>query len=91
MSDRPRLRAHVTDRQVTDLLVVVSLGGVLDRDSDTPERDRDTLAAVTDQESVAWAEANLTSVGWDLGKHTGAPEEQRPVHPTTLARTIGRS
>lgn len=69
-----RLRAHFTDRQITELLAVVSMGGFLNRYSDT-------LAVVTDQESVDWANDNLTTVGWDIGKHTGAASEQRPMHP----------
>lgn len=40
-----------------------------------------TIATVTDRESVDWAEANLKSVGWTLGKHAGVKYEQRRKHP----------
>ena len=41
----------------------------------------DTIATVTDQESVDWATKNLTDVGWELGKHKGEAHEQRKAQP----------
>ncbi len=68
------LRANFADEEVRTLLAVVALGGFMNRYNDA-------LATVTDQESVDWATANLTSVGWDIGKHVGAPIEQRSGPP----------
>jgi alkylhydroperoxidase family enzyme len=65
------LRQHLNDRQVTELLAVISIGAFFNRYNDT-------LAAVTDNEAASWALENLTPVGWSLGKHRGAKEEQRP-------------
>lgn len=68
------LRAYYSDRQVTELLAVVAVSGFLNRYSDT-------LAVVTDQESVDWATRVLGPVGWSQGKHVGATEEQRHAFP----------
>jgi hypothetical protein len=56
------------------LLGVVALSGMLNRYSDT-------LAVVTDQESVDWAREFIAPVGWELGKHAGAKSEQRTAAP----------
>ena len=68
------LRQHFSDTEARTLIGVVSLGGFMNRYNDS-------LATVTDQESVDWATANLGSVGWDIGKHTGADHEQRTGPP----------
>jgi alkylhydroperoxidase family enzyme len=68
------LRLHYTDRQIVEMLAVISLAGWYNRWNDS-------IATVTDQESVDWAKANLRSVGWDVGKHAGASHEQRRKHP----------
>ncbi|MGE0113605.1 MAG: carboxymuconolactone decarboxylase family protein [Steroidobacteraceae bacterium] len=68
------LRRHFTDRQITELLAVVAISGFLNRYSDT-------LAVVTDQESVDWASEFLGPVGWSTGKHIGDQSEQRPAFP----------
>lgn len=68
------LRKHYEDRQIVELLAVISLAGWYNRWNNS-------IATVTDQESVDWAGANLKSVGWDLGKHRGSPHEQRRKHP----------
>lgn len=68
------LRRHYTDRQVVEMLAVISLAGWFNRWNNS-------IATVTDQESVDWARANLESVGWELGKHAGAAHEQRRKHP----------
>ncbi len=73
------LRKHYSDAEIADLLAVVCLAGWLNRFNDS-------LATVTDQESVDWARQNLGDLGWSLGKHQGSPEEQRPGHPLTLMR-----
>ena len=44
-------------------------------------RYNDSLATVTDQVSVDWAEEHLGDLGWDIGKHLGALSEQRDGSP----------
>ena len=68
------LRRHFGDEEVRTLIGVVSLGGFMNRYNDS-------LATVTDQESVDWAVTNLGPVGWDIGKHIGAGHEQRTGPP----------
>lgn len=68
------LRQHYTDLQITELPGVVAISGFLNRYSDT-------LAVVTDQESVDWASSVLGPVGWSQGKHTGSVNEQRTGFP----------
>ena len=74
------LRKHFTDTQIIEILAVIAVGGFLNRWNDT-------IATVTDQESVDWASEVLAQVGWDAGKHTGKTEEQRKAHPITLGWT----
>lgn len=68
------LRSHYSDRQIVEMLAVISLAGWYNRWNNS-------IATVTDRESVEWAEANLKAVGWELGKHVGAVHEQRAKHP----------
>jgi alkylhydroperoxidase family enzyme len=68
------LRRYFNDRQISELLAVIALGGFLNRYSDT-------LAVVTDRESAEWACQFLAPAGWHPGKHTGTAEEQRPAFP----------
>jgi alkylhydroperoxidase family enzyme len=68
------LRKHYSERQIVEMLAVISLAGWYNRWNNS-------IATVTDQESVDWAAANLTSVGWTLGKHAGTTHEQRRKHP----------
>lgn len=72
-----RLRAHYTGEQIVEIVAVTCLAGWLNRWNDT-------IATVTDQESVDWATENLTGVGWDIGKHVGEAHEQREAHPSTM-------
>ena len=44
-------------------------------------RYNDSLATVTDQESVDWASEHLSPLGWDIGKHVGDAHEQRSGPP----------
>ncbi len=71
------LRKHYSDSQIVEILAVNCLAGWLNRWNDT-------VATVTDQESVDWASENLSGVGWDVGKHCGDAAEQRPGHPTSI-------
>ena len=50
------LRSHYSDRQIVEMLAVVSLAGWYNRWNNS-------IATVTDQESVDWADENLKSVG----------------------------
>ena len=68
------LRSHYSDRQVVEMLAVISLAGWFNRWNNS-------IATVTDSESAAWAEVNLKAVGWELGKHAGEAREQRKKHP----------
>jgi AhpD family alkylhydroperoxidase len=74
------LRRHYTDTQIIEILAVIAMGGFLNRWNDT-------IATVTDQESIDFAERVLRPVGWTPGKHVGAKEEQRKGHPITLGWT----
>ncbi len=68
------LRTHFSDEQIKEILAVIALTGFLNRYSDT-------LAVVTDQESLDWAMQYLAPLGWQLGKHAGATHEQRTGAP----------
>jgi alkylhydroperoxidase family enzyme len=68
------LRKHYSDRQIVEMLAVISLAGWFNRWNNS-------IATVTDQESVDWAAVNLRPVGWELGKHAGAAHERRQKHP----------
>ncbi len=68
------LRKHWSDRQIVEMLSVISLAGWYNRWNDS-------IATVTDQESVDWAKEGLRAVGWKLGKHSGETHEQRKKHP----------
>lgn len=68
------LRRHWSERQIVEMLAVVSLAGWYNRWNNS-------IATVTDRESVDWAVENLKAVGWDLGKHAGEAHERRRKHP----------
>lgn len=68
------LRRHYSDRQIVEMLAVISLAGWYNRWNNS-------IATVTDRESAEWAAAHLKAVGWNLGKHTGADHERRTKHP----------
>lgn len=68
------LREHYSDRQIVELLAVISLAGWYNRWNNA-------IATVTDQESIDWARQHLAPVGWELGKHAGETHEQRRKHP----------
>ena len=71
------LRKYYTNTQIIEILAVNSAAAWLNRWNDT-------IATVTDQESVDWATENLTDVGWTIGKHTGDDSEQRKAHPINM-------
>ena len=68
------LRRFYSDQQIVQMLAVISLAGWYNRWNNS-------IATVTDQESIDWATSNLEAVGWTLGKHAGAAHEQRKKHP----------
>ena len=68
------LRKHYSEQQIVEMLAVISLAGWYNRWNNS-------IATVTDQESIDWAHSNLQAVGWTLGKHAGEPHEQRRKHP----------
>ncbi len=68
------LRKYISERQIVEVLSVISLAGWYNRWNDS-------IATVTDQESVDWAKQGLRAVGWQLGKHSGEAHEQRKKHP----------
>ena len=74
------MRKHFTDQQIIEILAVIAAGGYLNRWNDT-------IATVTDQESIDWAEQVLAPIGWSAGKHKGQAHEQRKAHPVTLGWT----
>lgn len=74
------LRKHFSDAQIIEIVAVIAIGGFLNRWNDT-------IATVTDQESIDYADKVLRPVGWDKGKHAGEKIEQRKAHPITLGWT----
>lgn len=75
------LSRHFNDRKIVEMLAVVGLSGFLNRYMDT-------TAVVTDQESVEWARKYLKPLGWDIGKHQGAMEEQRAAFPHDSIQSV---
>lgn len=71
------LRKYYSNAQIMEILAVNCMAAYLNRWNDT-------IATVTDQESIDWATENLTDVGWHAGKHIGEKEEQRKAHPLNL-------
>ncbi len=72
-----KLRQYYSDTQIIEILAVNCAAAWLNRWNDT-------IATVTDQESVDWAAENLADVGWHAGKHTGEKNEQRKAHPLNM-------
>ena len=63
------LRKHYSEAEIAETLTVMCLAAWLNRW-------HNTLATVTDQESVDWALEYLGPVGWTPGKHVGDKAEQ---------------
>ena len=70
------LRQHYSAEQIVEIVTMSCMASWLNRWNDT-------IATVTDQESVDWATKNLTDVGWELGKHEGEAHEQRKAPPAS--------
>jgi uncharacterized peroxidase-related enzyme len=56
------LRRHFTERQIVDLVAIVSLFGFLNRWNDT-------MATELEEEPARFGHRVLASRGWDVGKH----------------------
>ncbi len=68
------LRQYYSNQEIREMLAVISLAGWYNRWNNS-------IATVTDEESVDWAQQNLKEVGWEVGRHSGAAHEQRKQHP----------
>lgn len=71
------LRKYYSSQQIIEILAVSCMAAWLNRWNDT-------IATVTDQESVDWATENLSDVGWKIGKHVGEAHEQRKGPPSKI-------
>ena len=58
-------RAHFTEDQLVEIVAVVSLFGWLNRWNDT-------MATELEDSPLAFAQAALGGVGWEIGKHAGS-------------------
>ena len=58
-----RLDDHYSREQVLELVGSVTAAAMFNRWNET-------VATITDDESVEWATEHLTKVGWEIGKHT---------------------
>ena len=67
------LRTHFVDRQICELTELTSINAA------NVVHDQ-ILPIVTDQKTVDWAEENLATIGWTVGRNAGTPEEQH-VNP----------
>ena len=75
------LRKHFTDTQIIEILAVIAVGGFLNRWNDT-------IATVTDQESVDWASEVLAQVGWDAVSTRGRQRSSAKRIPSPWAGQI---
>ncbi len=73
------MREYYSDDEIVELLAVVAAAGWLNRWNDS-------IAVVTDQESVDWASKHLADLGWSGEKHKGADHEQRKAHPMSVGK-----
>ncbi len=71
------LRRHYSDREIQEILSLLMTGGWL-------ATAMQSQLTVTDRLSMAWAQRNLTQVGWKPGPHLGLPNEQRRWHMTEV-------
>jgi len=56
------LRRHFDEREIVDLVAIVSLFGWLNRWNDT-------MATALEEPAIAFGSANLAAAGWAVGKH----------------------
>ncbi|WP_415400988.1 hypothetical protein [Tateyamaria sp. SN3-11] len=67
------LRRHYTDREIQEIFAVIVVNAWL-------SGSMQSVAVVTDQISMSFAQRTLGPKGWKPGVHTGLPIEQRPFH-----------
>ncbi|MEM7778661.1 MAG: hypothetical protein AAF732_24035, partial [Pseudomonadota bacterium] len=67
------LRRHFTDRQIQEIFAIIVVNSWL-------SGSMQSVAVVTDQISMAFAQRVLGPKGWKPGVHVGLPSEQRPFH-----------
>ncbi|MEO0329443.1 MAG: thrombospondin type 3 repeat-containing protein, partial [Pseudomonadota bacterium] len=67
------LRRHYTDREIQEIFAVIVVNAWL-------SASMQSVAVVTDQISMSFAQRTLGPKGWKPGVHTGLPTEQRPYH-----------
>lgn len=67
------LRRHYTDREIQEIFAVIVVNAWL-------SGSMQSVAVVTDQISMAFAQRILGPKGWKPGSHIGLPSEQRPFH-----------
>lgn len=56
------LRQHFSDKEISEIVAVISAFGFLNRWNDT-------LATPLEDSPIAFAEAHLTASGWEIGEH----------------------
>lgn len=67
------LRRHYTDREIQEIFAVIVVNAWL-------SGSMQSVAVVTDQISMSFAQRTLGPKGWKPGVHLGTPSEQRPFH-----------
>ena len=76
------LGRHFSDNQIMEMVATLSLMAFLNRWNDT-------LATSLEAAPRTFAEQHLTTAGWSLGKHAGAPGTDSPVsHNLTLKTRV---
>ncbi|TDJ26196.1 MAG: carboxymuconolactone decarboxylase family protein [Gammaproteobacteria bacterium] len=60
-----RLREHFSERQIVQIVAIISMFGFLNRWNDT-------MATELEAPAVAYAEGSLEHIDWTVGKHGGA-------------------
>ena len=60
-----RLREHFSERQIVQIVAIISMFGFLNRWNDT-------MATELEAPAVAYAEGSLEHIDWAVGKHGGA-------------------
>jgi AhpD family alkylhydroperoxidase len=76
------LRRHWTERQIVDLVAIVSLFGFLNRWNDT-------MATELEDEPAAFGARVLAGRGWEVGKHVADVDDAARV-PTSCSRAGSR-
>ncbi|MEM6691700.1 MAG: hypothetical protein AAF664_19880, partial [Planctomycetota bacterium] len=68
------LRTHYTDRQIVELIQLCAVN--------TINAVHDSVLPIpTDQETIDWANAHLSELGWELGRNRSNSKEEQRAHP----------